>query len=180
VITGHVGYIPQIEIYTLMGIKERFRVPDEYKIFSNDGMDAKFLLFRLPPLNEAGYEKRFYQEGFCYGLKYVLFEYGISFVESDTLNDVRSKLWKKLFTGRNDNISHASSQSIEEDCVKNVTIKTLMDNGHFNDIYFVFCPAKRNTFQNYAFFGSEKLTVGLESTNMKDDDIVDVMIIVRP
>lgn len=86
-----------------------------------------------------------------------------------------------LFPGRNDNISHASTQSIEEDCTKKVTIKTLRSNGQMENILLCFCPVKDGLFPgksniiNYGY-----VFVYFDLTSLKDDEVHDVMIVLRP
>jgi hypothetical protein len=173
-ITNSVGFIPQVDLYILMGIREKFKLTDEYKIVSNDGKDPKFLLYR-----EDIKISRFRSNGWSRPFLSILDEYGVRFIDDDTLNDVRTRLWEKIFRGETDIISHGSSQPIEEDCAKNITIGTLRKSDQLSNIFLLFCPVKKDTVQPIIFFGYGEITVGFDLKNLNDDEVIDVMIMQR-
>jgi len=174
---------PQIDVLTLKDVTKRIKEISD--LVSSDGKKIKFLLYKK---DEAeNYMETSLRKGLM-GIPLIdlLEEYRINYVDSDTLGDLRERLWEKLFAKGNDNISHASSPSVENDCAKNETIKTLKTRGDGQEILLFYLPYRGNLFMKPSssfsiyYINYSSLRLNIDENDLKEGEVVDVMITIRP
>jgi hypothetical protein len=171
---------PLVDIYNLQAIVPKSIISEGIRITSSDGKPIKFLLYKKEEAENFNETSGYNGLGFRgFPLTEILDEYRVQFSEEATLYDVRAVLWKKMFYPAI--FSLASSQAVEKDCANKVTIETLKSNGQWENILLCFCPTKEGpSSQIIKYINYQTLQVGVDPTNLKDDDIVDLMIVLRP
>jgi hypothetical protein len=174
--------IPAIDIYYLSEIHEKGS--SSSRITSNDGKNPKLLLLKREEFDDflESYGSKDNINGAGFRLFYIMEKFNINFKESETLGDVRARLWQRLTTATNINsFSYASSPLIEKDCNDNITIKALKSTGQINNIFLLFRLTKDSRYPiKYTVINNVTLEIVLDLKDLPDDSQVDAMIIVRP
>ncbi len=156
---------------------------------------VKFLLFKEGELDfkEVDFREPTGKSSIAFPLKEVLADYDVNLdrpgnIEGtgflNTLNSIQTGLWDSLFgriTDDNDSINYALSKWVQEKCTEKVTLRTLIGSGDWDKIYLYFRPAKEEYFSFFIqYLNYHSIVVGIKPEGFKDDEVVDVMLVLRP